>query len=161
MPPGSFTTADLSDAHPEAAIAEPVFRDLGGRTRFAGPIATVRAHEDNSLVRAALAEPGAGRVLVVDGGGSLRCALLGDRLAALAVENGWSGVLVHGCIRDSAAIATMDLGVKALGTHPRRTEKRGAGERDVPVRFAGATFRPGAWLYADSDGVLVSDLPLV
>jgi len=156
----SFKTADLCDAHPEVLIAQPLFRDYGGRATFGGPIATVKAVGDNSLVRAALSEPGDGRVLVVDGGGSQRCALLGDRLAALAVANGWSGVLVHGCIRDAEQIAALDLGVKALGLFPRKTEKRGAGERDVPVAFAGLTFRPGHCLYADRDGVLLSALPL-
>lgn len=152
-----FHTADLTDAHAsEIQIVELPFRDFGGSRHFHGAISTVRAPEDNSRVRTALEGPGAGRVLVIDGGGSLRCALLGDQLAALAVKNGWSGVLVNGCIRDSEAISGMSLGVKALGTHPLKTQKRNEGEREVPVRFGGVTFTPGAFLYADGDGVVVS-----
>lgn len=154
-------TTDLSDAHPnEVQVADPGLRDFGGRRSFHGPICTVRAPEDNSLVRRALEEPGNGRVLVVDGGGSMRCALLGDQLAALAVKNGWTGVVVNGCIRDSEAIAGMALGVKALGTHPRKSEKRNEGQRDLPVRFAGVEFVPGDHLYADADGVITSQRAL-
>lgn len=159
----TFHTADLSDAHgAEIQIVEAPFRDFGGTLHFHGAISTVRAPEDNSLVRAALEEPGAGRVLVIDGAGSMRCALLGDQLAELAVKNGWAGVVVHGCIRDSEAIARMTLGVKALGTHPRKTQKRNEGERDVPVRMGGVTLTPGTYLYADGDGLIVSPraLPL-
>lgn len=152
--------ADLCDDHDDLAVAEPVFRDYGGAEAFHGPIATVVAPEDNSLVRAALEEPGAGRVLVVDGGGSTRCALVGDVLAALARDNGWAGILVHGCIRDSAAIREIAVGLKALATCPRKSLKRGKGERDVAVTFAGRTFAPGAWLYADADGVAVSPTEL-
>jgi regulator of ribonuclease activity A len=152
-----FTTADLYDQHEhEVQVAEPVFRDYGGRRRFAGAIATVRTREDNSQVRATLEEAGRGRVLVVDGGGSMRCALVGDRLAQLALQNGWSGFVISGCIRDSDAIAGLDLGVKALGTHPRRSAKLGAGERNIPVTFAGVTFRPGEYIYADEDGILLA-----
>jgi regulator of ribonuclease activity A len=157
----SFHTADLSDQLGDAAaVAAPLFRDFGGKPSFAGPISTVKCHEDNSQVRAALEEPGGGRVLVVDGGGSLRCALLGDMLAALGAEHGWAGVLVYGCIRDAEAIGRTALGVKALAPHPRKSVKRGAGERDLPVRFADVTFRPGDWLYADTDGVLVTAAPV-
>lgn len=153
-----WTTADLCDEHGEGVqIAAPGLRDFGGRRAFAGLIATVRAPEDNSLVRTALAEPGQGRVLVIDGGGSQRCALLGDQLARLAVEHGWAGVVVHGCIRDSAVIGELDLGVKALATHPLKSVKRNEGQRDLAVRFLGVEFRPGAWLYADADGVLVAE----
>jgi regulator of ribonuclease activity A len=148
-------TADLSDSYPDAAIAEPGILDFGGTPRFAGPIRTVRCFEDNTLVRAALEEPGEGAVLVVDGGGSLRCALLGDNLAALAIDNGWGGVVVNGCVRDTADLAGMDLGVRALAAHPRRSEKRGEGERNIAVSFLGVRFRPGHWLYADADGVVV------
>lgn len=156
-----FKTADLCDHHYEyVKIAEQTFRDFGGRRTFHGVIETVKSFEDNSLVKEFLAEPGAGKVLVVDGGGSMRRAMLGDKLAASAVENGWAGVLVNGCIRDSAEIATMELGVKALGTHPCKTEKRGLGRHNEPVRFAGVTFRPGYYLYADEDGILVSAKPL-
>jgi regulator of ribonuclease activity A len=150
-------TTDLCDQLGDAArVAAPLFRDFGGAVGFAGPISTVKCHEDNSLVRAALQEPGAGRVLVVDGGGSLRCALLGDMLAQFGVDNGWAGILVYGCIRDAGAIARMPIGVKALAAHPRKSVKRGIGERDVAVRFADVTFLPGDMLYADVDGVLVT-----
>jgi RraA family protein len=116
----------------------------------------VKCYENNPLVRAALEEAGRGRVLVVDGGGSLRCALLGDNLAAMAVANGWAGIVVHGCIRDSADIGRMDLGVKALATFPLKSSKRDPGARDVPVSFAGVTVRPGDWVVADGDGLLVA-----
>lgn len=153
-----FATADLFDDHGDRLqIALPLFRDYGGRVRFHGAISTVKALEDNSRVREAVKSPGEGRVLVVDGGGSLQRAMLGDMLAADAVANGWAGVLIHGCIRDSAAISGMALGVKALGTCPAKTDKRGEGLPDVPVRFAGVTFAPGAYLYADEDGVVVAE----
>jgi regulator of ribonuclease activity A len=122
---------------------------------------TVKVFEDNSLVRSALEESGEGRILVVDGGGSMRCALLGDQLAELAEENDWAGVIVNGCIRDSAAIAEIPIGVKAIGVHPLKSVKRGVGERDIPVRFAGVTFLPGHYIYADEDGLLVSEKPLL
>lgn len=154
----SWTTADLCDAH-EVLVGEPVFRNYGVES-FCGPCATLRVFEDNSLVREALEQPGRGRVLVVDGGGSLRCALLGDMLAQLAVDNGWAGVVVNGCIRDSAAISRMSLGVKALQTHPRKSVKKGQGERDVEVSFAGLTLRPGDYLYSDADGILVASAAL-
>lgn len=154
------STADLYDRFGDRLeIAEPLFRDFGGRRGFFGEIATVKVFEDNSLVRQTLEEPGAGRVLVVDGGGSRRCALLGDMLAQLALDNGWNGVLVYGCIRDAEALAEMPLGVKALATHPAKSVKRGEGESDVSVRFAGVSFRPGAHLYADADGVVVCETP--
>ena len=158
----SHATADLSDAHPEAAVVSPALglTDFGGTPAFFGPISTVRCFEDNSLVRAALEEPGRGKVLVVDGGGSLGCALVGDRLAALGRDNGWSGVVVNGCVRDAAQLSEITLGIKALGTHPTRSDKRGEGERDPDVSFGGVTFRPGAWLYADADGVLVQPNPV-
>src|SRR5690606_24107421 len=126
----------------------------------AGRVSTVKPLEDNSLVREAVAEPGEGRVLVIDGGGSLRRAMLGDMLAEKAVANGWNGVLVHGAIRDSVALARLDLGVKALGTCPLKTDKRGQGLRDVPVRFGGVEIRPGDWLAAGGDGVIRADAPL-
>ena len=153
---GDWATADLCDQHPEVVVAAPVLRSFGGRRRFAGAIATVRCFEDNSLVRERLAEPGGGRVLVVDGAGSMRCALVGDLLGALGVKNGWAGVVVHGCVRDTAALGALDLGVLALAAHPAKSVKRGEGERDVVVAFAGVMFRPGAWLYADEDGVVVA-----
>jgi regulator of ribonuclease activity A len=158
----AFQTTDLSDQLNDAAqVATPLFRDFGKHTHFSGPISTVKCFEDNSLVREALEEPGEGRVLVVDGGGSMRCALLGDMLAELGVENGWAGVLVYGCIRDSEAIAETEIGVKGLATHPRKSVKKGVGERDVPVRFADVSFVPSHYLYADPDGVLVTERAVV
>ncbi|HPA39809.1 MAG TPA: ribonuclease E activity regulator RraA [Phenylobacterium sp.] len=148
--------ADLCDANEdEIEVCELQMRDYGGRTAFSGPIRTVRCHEDNSLVKATLAEPGEGCVLVVDGGGSLHRALLGDMLGADAVKNGWAGVVVNGAVRDSAVLGTLDLGVKALGTHPMRSVKRGEGMVDVPVAFGGVVFVPGDRLYADEDGIAV------
>lgn len=156
----SYATTDLSDANPDVPAIEPLFSDFGGRTAFHGPAHTLKLHEDNSLVRAALEQPGEGKVLVVDGGGSERCALLGDQLAALAVNNGWAGVLVYGCIRDSEAIMEMDIGVKALATHPKKSEKRGVGLENIAVTFAGVTIKPGDMIYADGDGILVSERPI-
>ncbi|MBI1731911.1 MAG: ribonuclease E activity regulator RraA [Gammaproteobacteria bacterium] len=151
-----ISTADLYDAHEsEVLVVLPGFVNYGGRRSFHGPITTIKVHEDNSLVRSALEKPGNGHVLVVDGGGSLRCALVGDKLAELGRDNGWAGVIVHGCIRDSAQIGRMDFGVQALGTNPRRSVKRGDGQRDIPVTFHGVTFAPGAFIYADDDGMLV------
>ena len=154
-------TTDISDALGDTArVAAPIFSDYGGRKIFSGEIATVRCFEDNSFVRQAFETPGEGRVLVVDGGGSTNCALLGDMLAALAHRNGWAGVVVHGCIRDSAEIAGIDIGVKALATHPRKSNKQGLGERDIPVVFAGIEFKPGEYLYADTDGIVITQEPV-
>lgn len=162
-----FQTADLLDQHEDAArvarvrVVEPMFRDFGGRRRFCGPISTLKVFEDNSLVRKALEGAGNGRVLVIDGGGSKRCALVGDQLALLAAKNGWSGIVVFGCIRDSAAIAAMDIGLRALGTHPLKSIKKGAGDADIVIAFGGVTFTPGEYLYADEDGIIVAPQPLV
>lgn len=157
----SFATADLYDQHQHRVqVLTPMLSDYGGKRRFSGPIATVKVFEDNGLVRAALEEPGAGKVLVVDGGGSLRCALVGDKLAELASRNGWAGLVVYGCIRDAATIATIPIGLKAVNTTPRKSVKQGAGDRNIPVQFAGVTFTPGWFLYADEDGVLISDQSL-
>ncbi len=148
-------TADVLDEHGErAAVCLLQFRSFGA-TAFSGPLATVRCFEDNVLVRAAASEPGEGRVLVVDGGGSLRCALLGDNIAALALESGWAGVVINGCVRDAAELDALGLGVKALGSNPRPSEKGGKGETGGPVTFGEITFEPGAMLYADEDGVVV------
>lgn len=159
MEPASYgltATADLCDAHPGAVqICEPLFRDYGGVTAFSGSIVTIRCFEDNTRVRDILGTDGRGRVLVVDAGGSLRCAMLGDNLAQMALDHGWAGVIMYGCVRDAAVLATLPLGVKALATHPLRSEKRGGGELNVPVRFGGVVFRPGERLYADEDGVIV------
>jgi regulator of ribonuclease activity A len=156
----SPATTDLSDAHPSVQVAEPVLAHFGGRKRFSGQITTVLCLEDNSRVREAVGEAGEGRVLIVDGGGSLQCALLGDLLGEKAVANGWSGIVINGCARDTYRLGQLDLGVMALAPHPRRSEKRGHGDRDVPVRFAGVTFRPGDHAYADEDGLIVSGTPL-
>lgn len=151
------TTADLCDELGERLkVAAPLFRDFGGRLAFEGPVSTLKVFEDNALVRAALSEPGLGRVLVVDGGGSLRCALLGDQLGRLASTNGWAGVLIWGCVRDVEALAELPVGVKALAAMPRRSAKAGVGARDVPVRFAEVEFVPGEYLVADRDGVVVA-----
>ncbi len=154
-------TADLCDEHADAVqVCEPVFQAYGGRHAFSGPVSTVRCFEDNSRVKEAVEGPGNGRVLVVDGGGSRRRALFGGNLGNAAVKNGWAGIIIHGCIRDSAELGQLNLGIRALGTMPLRSEKRGEGERDVPVRFAGASFRPGDYVYVDEDGVVVSHAPL-
>jgi regulator of ribonuclease activity A len=156
-PDMDWTTADLYDANEgEVQVAEGVFLALGRRRRFAGPIATLKVHEDNPLVKETLRSDGDGRVLVVDGGGSMRTALVGDKLAGFGADNGWAGIVVWGCVRDSAVIDTLDVGVRCIGTTPRRSSKHGFGERDVPVRFANVRFDPGAWLYADEDGILVA-----
>jgi len=163
----ALSTADLCDAHEDLLndgqlrVVESMFGSYGEREAFNGPIATLELFEDNGLVRQALEGPGNGRVLVIDGGGSLRRALVGDQLAALALKNGWGGIVVNGCIRDSRMLATMDIGVLALDTHPQKTAKKGQGESDVAVTFGGVTFRPGEWLYADEDGVLVSSVALL
>ena len=157
----TFSVCDLCDAHEDRIqVAESIFRDYGGRRTFGGQIVTISCHEDNSLVREAVSSPGDGKVLIVDGGGSLQRSLLGDQLASKASDNGWQGVIVHGAIRDIEVIADIDLGVKALNVIPLKTEKRGLGERDVPVRFAGVTFSPGNYVYADPNGVIVSDAAL-
>jgi regulator of ribonuclease activity A len=154
-------TTDLSDAHPDAQVCDPLFRDFGGKKAFHGPIQTLKIFEDNALVRAALETPGQGQVLVVDAGASMRCAVLGGNLGQLAVKNGWAGVVVNGCIRDSEEIGALPVGVKALATHPRKSEKGlHSAHKDRVVAFAGVTFRPGAWLYADADGIVVSDRPI-
>ena len=139
-----FKTTDLCDNFSDRLqVAEPIFGDYGGELMFCGSIVTLKVFEDNSLVRAVLEEPGDGRVLVVDGGGSQRCALLGDQIAELAEENDWAGVVVNGCIRDSSALSELGIGVKALGVHPLKSVKRGVGERDIPVRLAGRNFVQG------------------
>jgi len=151
-----ISTADLSDEHEGAAqVLRLQMRDLGGRKAFAGAVRTVRCHEDNSKVKAVLATPGDGAVLVIDGGGSLICALVGDMIAEGAVKNGWAGVVVNGAVRDAGVLATLDLGVKALGTMPLRSVRRDQGETDVTVAFGGVIFTPGDRLYADADGVVV------
>ena len=152
-----FATADLIDVHGEALQSCALqFANLGGRPRFFGAVRTIRTHEDNALLKSTLSTVGDGAVLVIDGGGSLHAALVGDIIAGLGVANGWSGIVVNGAVRDRVALATLDIGIKALGSNPRKSSKAGTGERDVPVTFGGATFAPGAWLYADEDGIVVS-----
>jgi regulator of ribonuclease activity A len=149
-------TADILDEHGDAAaVCTLPFRSFGGRAGFCGLISTVRCHEDNVLVKRRLGEPGDGRVLVVDGGGSRRVALIGDMIAGLARDNGWAGVVVNGCVRDVAVLAQLDVGIAALGSTPRPSGKMGEGEIDVPVTFGGVSFRPGDSLYADDDGIVV------
>ncbi|MBL8398414.1 MAG: ribonuclease E activity regulator RraA [Candidatus Accumulibacter sp.] len=162
----SFKTPDLLDEHDTLVrdgtvrVVDPIFRGYGARKSFSGQIVTLKIFEDNSLVRDAFAENGQAKVLVIDGGGSLRCALIGDQLAVLAQKNGWAGAVVYGCIRDSADIERIDVGIRALNTHPLKSVKRGVGERNIVVTFGGVSFKPGAWLYADEDGIIVSDQPL-
>lgn len=158
----SVRTADLSDEFgKEVQVLEPLFQDYGGVSSFWGPIATVDVFEDNVLVREMLNRPGEGRVLVVDGGGSLQAALLGEELAGLARDNGWTGILIYGCVRDVAGLAEIAIGVRALASTPRASFKRGSGVCDLPLHFAGVGFRPGAYLYADEDGILVAQRDLL
>jgi regulator of ribonuclease activity A len=153
-----WATADLCDAHGDRVrVAGLEFRDFGGTRAFQGEIATVQVAEDWRPVLRALQEPGRGRVLVVDGGGSLRRAILGDKLLTVAERNGWAGVVVHGAVRDTAVTATIPVGLRALGTAPRRGESGAAHARDLPVEFAGVVFVPGDRLWADADGLVVSD----
>ena len=159
-PTQDFATCDLCDAHKndtDAAfrVLPPVFRDFGRRLKFSGPVSTVKCFEDNSFVKAAVDSPGQGRVLVVDGGGSLRRALLGGNLGAAAAKNGWAGVVIDGCVRDVAELALHEVGIRALVAMPLPTEKRNQGQRDVPVQIQGVWVRPGEWLYADADGIVV------
>lgn len=152
-----ISTPDLCDAHEnEVLVLEPIFNNYGGKGAFGGEVVTVKCFEDNSLVKEQLALPGNGRVLVVDGGGSLRRALLGDMIAESATKNGWSGVVIYGAIRDVDAIADLNLGVQAMGVIPLKTEKRGIGDLNVSVRFAGVEINPGDYIYADNNGIIVS-----
>jgi regulator of ribonuclease activity A len=152
----NFRTTDLLDAHPELEACEAGLAHFGGVRRFSGEVVTVRCFEDNSLVRELLKTAGAGRVLVVDGGGSRRCALVGDLLAEAGHRHGWSGIVVAGCVRDSGALAALPIGVMALGVQPRRSEKHGQGVQGVALEFLGARVRPGQFAYADEDGVVFS-----
>jgi regulator of ribonuclease activity A len=154
----ALKTTDLCDTYPDKVrIAEPGFDDFGGARDFHGIIHTVKCHEDNSFVRKALEVNGEGKVLVVDGGGSMRCALLGDMLGDLAIRNKWSGIIVYGCVRDSAALALLPLGIKALDTIPLKSNKRNEGQENIPVHFAGVDFVPGEYVYCDADGIIVSE----
>ncbi|MCO5230896.1 MAG: ribonuclease E activity regulator RraA [Chitinophagales bacterium] len=159
----SFQTADLYDAHEgKVDVCLPFFKSFGLKTKFHGEIVTIKCHEDNTLVGDMLRnENGLGKVLVIDGGASLRCALVGDLIAAAAVENQWKGIVVNGCIRDSAEINKMAIGIKALNTNPTKTVKRKTGIANEAVNFANVTFKPGAFLYSDEDGILVSESALI
>ncbi|HMN82176.1 MAG TPA: ribonuclease E activity regulator RraA [Burkholderiaceae bacterium] len=162
----TFATTDLCDAHEDQLadgrlrVLPPVFRDFGGRLKFAGIIETLRVFEDNTLVRAALETAGAGRVLVVDGGASLRCALVGGNLGKLAERNGWAGIVVNGCVRDAVELAGCQVGIRALAAMPRKSRKGGAGERSVQIDVQGQRVLPGQWCYADEDGILIADQAL-
>jgi regulator of ribonuclease activity A len=156
-----LTTPDLcdlfeNDSSADLRVLDSLFRDYGGQTAFFGPAITIKCFEDNSIVKELLSTPGEGRVIVMDGGGSLRRAILGDMLAENAAKNGWAGLIINGCIRDCDQIAEIAIGVKALNTHPMKTEKRGLGDLDVPVCFAGHTISSGDWVYADRNGVVIS-----
>jgi regulator of ribonuclease activity A len=163
----TFQTADLLDQNEDklrsgsVRVVAPLFRSYGGKPAFSGAISTLKLFEDNGLVRRALESAGNGRVLVIDGGGSLRRALVGDQLALLGVKNGWAGIIVYGCIRDSKAISGMDIGLFALATHPQKTLKKNEGDVNIPVTFGGVSFVPGEYLYADEDGVIVSETALL
>ncbi len=151
-------TTDLCDAHSDLLkVAEPIgFKDYGGKKIFHGEIVTLKCFENNPMVRSTLETAGEGKVLVVDGGGSMRCAMLGDMLGGEAFKNKWNGVIVYGCVRDSADLAKIEIGVKALNTHPHKSSKTVMGDKDIPVRFAGVTFIPGEFVYCDEDGIVVS-----
>ena len=162
----SFATCDLCDEHKnntdgDFRVLPPVFKDFGRRIKFSGQVSTVKCFEDNTLVKAAVDSPGKGRVLVVDGGASLRRALVGGNLGKAAAKNGWAGVVVDGCVRDSAELAECDVGIRALALMPLPTEKRQEGQSDVAVQVQGVWVRPGDWLYADEDGIVVASRPLI
>lgn len=149
-------TADLVDEiGPDVRSCDLQLRQFGGRAAFAGRISTVRCFQDNALLKAVLSEPGDGRVLVIDGGGSVHAALVGDVIAELGRSNGWSGLIVNGAVRDASTLRTIDLGIKAIGTNPRKSTKSGEGERDVPITFGGVTFVPGDIAHSDEDGIVV------
>ena len=158
----TISTPDLCDAHPDkVTVLEPVFRIYGAKHCFGGQVVTVRCFEDNSRVKEFAAHDGSGKVLVVDGGGSMRRALLGDQIAQAMVDNGWEGIVISGCVRDVEALNTIDLGIRALNSIPVKTDKRGLGDANVAVRLAGIDLHPGQWLYADESGIIVSDGALI
>lgn len=156
-----YLTPELCDKYPDLVrVVEPIFKNYGGKSSFGGQIVTIKCHEDNSVVKETAGTAGNGKIIVVDGGGSLLRALLGDLIAENAVQNGWEGFIIYGCIRDVDDISTMNLGVKALNTNPLKTEKKGIGDLNIPVSFGGVTFKPGEYVYADSNGIIVSSKPL-
>jgi regulator of ribonuclease activity A len=153
----NFRTTDLYDDHLEnLQVAAPIFKDFGGKIKFHGEIVTLKAFEDNTFLKASFSKDGKGKVLVVDSGASLRCAMMGDVMAALGASNGWEGVIINGCIRDSADVSKVNIGAKALATIPRKTIKRDQGVLDIPLHFADVTFNPGEYVYADEDGIVIS-----
>lgn len=156
-----FSVPDIcDDFSPEIQVLEPLFSAYGGRRKFRGEVVTIKCFEDNSLVKETLGSAGHGKVLVVDGGGSMRCALLGDILGAMAAENGWQGILIYGCVRDVEVLRTIDIGVSALSCHPQKSHKRNEGQLNVPIRFADVSFEPGQYLYADENGIIVAQKKL-
>jgi regulator of ribonuclease activity A len=158
----TFATADLYDTHLDALQSCHLqLRQFGARRAFSGPIVTVRCHHDNVVLKATVSEAGHGRVLVVDGAGSLEAALMGDMIATIAAGNGWAGVVINGAVRDVAVLATVDLGIKALGSNPRKSRKDGVGDRDLDITFGGVTFHPGDLLFSDDDGILTAPPGLI
>ncbi|RHW21466.1 ribonuclease E activity regulator RraA [Pseudomonas jilinensis] len=155
-----YVTPDLCDAYPDVAVVEPMFSNFGGHDSFGGQIVTIKCFEDNSVVKEQVEQDGRGKVMVVDGGGSMRRALLGDMLAEKAASNGWEGIIVYGCVRDVDVLAQTALGIQALASHPMKTDKRGIGDLNVAVTFGGVTFKPGEYVYADNNGIIVSAEPL-
>lgn len=155
-----YVTPDLCDAYPDVRVLTPMFRNFGGRRSFGGQVVTVKCFEDNSRVKELLATEGKGKVLVVDGGGSLRCALLGDMIGESAVKYGWEGVIVYGCVRDVDALAQLDLGVQALSAMPLKSVRKGIGDTGVTLSFGGVIIEDGEYIYADNNGVIVSAQPL-
>jgi regulator of ribonuclease activity A len=162
----TFATTDLCDDHPQLledgrmAVLPPVFRHFGQRPKFCGRVTTLKVFEDNALVRATLEAPGNGNVLMIDGGASMRRALVGGQLALLAQDNGWAGIVVDGCVRDSDEINGCDIGVRALGTHPQKSAKKGVGERNIRIEIGGVAVNPGDWVYADADGIVIAQQKL-
>ena len=157
-----ISTADLCDTHSDnLVIADPIFRSYGKLPSFYGEIVTVKIFEDNVLLKETLSDNGKGKVLVADGGGSTRCALVGDLIAALAVRNEWSGIIVYGCIRDSREVSTINIGIKAIGTCPIKSIKKGEGDKQVTVKFANTDFIPGQYVYSDEDGIIVSETAII
>ncbi|MCK5391377.1 MAG: ribonuclease E activity regulator RraA [Deltaproteobacteria bacterium] len=157
----NVSTPDLCDAYPDLTrILEPIFKNYGGKTSFGGEIVTVKCFEDNSRVKENAGKAGQGKVMVVDGGGSLKKALLGDLIAETALNNEWEGFIIYGCIRDVEPISTMKIGVKALNSIPLKTQRKGEGENNVRITFGGVTFNAGEYVYADTTGIIVSSMPL-
>ncbi len=152
-----IVTPDLCDENPElVTVVAPMFTNYGGRRAFGGEVLTVKCFEDNSVVKAQAAEDGTGKVMVVDGDGSMRCALLGDMIAENAMKNGWLGIIIYGCVRDVDAIAALDIGIQALNSMPIKSVRQGRGDLNIDISFGGVTFRPGEFVYADNNGVIIS-----